>query len=102
MWRFHKAWCVSRITKHIFLIWLGVRDSLVTLLTYCPLCSKADADLFHILCTCKGTLGFRREWGEYNTHHAFLRVLSDTPYPTELYVKVKYFGRCLAECSANI
>jgi hypothetical protein len=95
MWRFHKAWCIARVTEKLPIAWFG-GSGLDSVLPCCPQCRAADADLHHVLCVCSGTSHLRAGWHNFPKEAIYTWVLNDTECVDSLYAQVKYFGQCMA------
>ena len=101
MWRFFKAWCVSRVTLCIpMVVWgracPGGRSGLVGHLQRCSLCGVASAGLAHVLSTCPALQVHRLALPLDMLPVSVACMLSYEGDFFALEAKVKYFGLCVS------
>ena len=88
-WRFHRAWCVARVTSALPTAIWGVGAA--RLPTTCALCGREPAGLHHLLVRCSGPDAFRAallaEWAP--PPGLAERALADTDSLGELAAKVR-------------
>ena len=101
MWRYHRAWCLARISSGIPLVSWG-RNGIQTQLACCSLCGLPRVDLRHILAECPGLL-VQRAVLQPGVLELLPRWALEIGTDLEdLGCRVRYFGVCVGAVVCNL
>ena len=98
MWRFHRAWCIVRVTGGFPMVLWG-RQGVRSRLDACPLCGLDSIGVTHALVACPMLLAYRaavrmprHQVGPVDWLRWSLEYTVDSQ---ELQEKIRYVGSCL-------
>ena len=101
MWRYHRAWCLARITGCFPLVAWG-RSGFPCRLDCCSLCGTPQADLRHVLAQCPLLLSYRVDLRPGVVDFLPQWALAHTDDIAVLQERVRFFGLCEAAVVCNL
>ena len=94
MWRFYRAWCISRVTGSVPMMVWGRGEAAVELES-CSLCGLRGVGLWHILVECRELLSHRVDLPHGARAGLPAWALESCESVPELELRVRYTGLCL-------
>ena len=100
MWRYHKAWCLARVTGGIPLVIWGGSEIPVTL-DCCCLCGAVEVGLAHVLAECPQLLAQRANLESGAADLLPQWALTHSDDIGALAPRVRYFGVCVGAIASG-